>query len=112
MHINPLDNHDFNTSPGTVSSIYLNRAHVHTLPFSLHKNPSTKLREHGLPPRSQYLPTAYTNDLPTPAIVKEEDASDYSEIWRDFRVCEFGGFLQANTFKPAWQPNDYVIDAK
>ena len=55
----------------------------------------------------------YASDPPIPATtINKADESDYPEIWRNARVCEFGGLLQATSFESAYQSIDNVIDAK
>ena len=84
----------------------------HTSYLASQESINEALRKHGLPPRSQHLPTAYAAiDLPKPATVKEADESDYTEIWRSYGVCGFGGHLQTINFDPAQQPIGNIIDA-
>ena len=75
---------------------------VHIFLILLYKNQSTKHSVNTACHRSQHLSTSYViSDLPTPPTVKEVDESNYAEIWRNSKVCEFGGLLQAYTFKSA-----------
>ena len=59
------------------------------------------VREHELPPPDADLPTAPASDVPTPSTVAEADSSEHAAIWRNSRIREFRGLLQANTFGPA-----------
>ena len=56
-------------------------------------------REHGLSPNPLDFSTTHASNLPTPKTLEKADGSEYSEIWRNSRVCEFGGLLQAHTFE-------------
>ena len=58
-------------------------------------------REHELPPPDADLPTAPASDVPTMSTVAEAESSEHAAIWRDSRIREFRGLLQANTFGPA-----------
>ena len=55
-------------------------------------------REHELPPPDADLPTAPASDVPTPSTVAEAKSSEHAAIWRDSRIREFRGLLQAHTF--------------
>ena len=54
-----------------------------------------------LPPPYADRPTAPASDVPTPSTVAEADSSEHAAIWRNSRIREFHGLLQANTFGPA-----------
>ena len=58
-------------------------------------------REHELPPPDADLPTAPASDVPTLSTVAEAESLEHTAIWRDSRIREFRGLLQANTFGPA-----------
>ena len=68
--------------------------------------------KHELSPLVADLLTAPASNVPTPSTVAEAESSEHAAIWRDSRTREFRGLLQANTFGPAQQPIDNVIDAK
>ena len=81
-------------SPGAYSSNLTTNKYINE---AFHKQ--------GLPPQSLDLSTAYTMDLPTPAIVEEASESEFSDIWRNSRAYEFGVFSRLTLFNLRSKPS-------